>query len=150
MRLVIQRVKNAGVLVDQRTVSKINEGLLILCAVAENEQTEDLEWTVNKVLSMRIFSDQAGKMNNSVNDIGGEILVVSQFTLFASTKKGNRPSFGGSAKGESAKKWFDKFCQQLSNKGAIPVQKGIFGADMQVSLTNDGPVTILLDSKDRA
>ena len=87
MRLVIQRVKNAGVLVDQRTVSKINEGLLILCAVAENEQTEDLEWTVNKVLSMRIFSDQAGKMNNSVTDIGGEILVVSQFQVKASIER---------------------------------------------------------------
>ncbi len=147
MRLLIQRVKEAQVLTDKQLISEIKSGLLIFCGIAENEQSKDLDWLANKVLALRIFADKDKKMNLSVQDVGGEVLVISQFTLFASTKKGNRPSFHGSAKGREAKNMYDEFCNCLASKMKGSVRKGIFGADMQVCLVNDGPVTLWLDSQ---
>jgi len=145
MKLVIQRVKRASVSIDGQVYSQIQEGLLLLVGVGPEDDQKDLEYAVRKVTQMRIFSDGEGKMNLSVKDIQGEILSVSQFTLFAQTKKGNRPAFIGAASPEMASQFYDAFNDQLEKE--VPVKRGIFGADMAIDLINDGPATILLDTK---
>ncbi|WP_165212895.1 D-aminoacyl-tRNA deacylase [Streptococcus tangpeifui] len=147
MRIVLQRVSQAQVSIDGEMVASIGSGLLLLVGVDPEDHQEDLEYMARKVLNMRVFSDDEGKMNLSVKDIGGKILSVSQFTLFANTKKGNRPAFTEAAPPKMARKLYQDFNQILSRK--IPLETGEFGSDMKVSLINDGPVTILLDSKNR-
>lgn len=149
MRLVIQRVSNASVKVNEVMLSSIKRGLLILIGIEEADSQEDADWLAKKVTGMRIFEDEAQKMNNSILDIDGEILVVSQFTLHASTKKGNRPSFIKAAKPDKAIPLYEYFVEALSKNIKKPIQTGEFGAMMQVELINDGPVTILIDSKNR-
>jgi len=150
MRLVIQRVSSASVEVEEFVVSEIETGLLILAGIEETDTAEDIDWLVKKTCQMRIFNDAEGIMNLDVQEIGGKIIVVSQFTLHASTQKGNRPSYIRAARPETAiplyEQLIDKFKKVLGNK---KVGTGIFGADMQVYLVNDGPVTIILDSKNR-
>ena len=147
MKIVIQRVQSASVVIEDSTVGAIKQGLLLLVGVGPEDTKEDLEYAVRKIVNMRIFSDEDGKMNLSVKDIGGQILSISQFTLFADTKKGTRPAFTGAAKPDMASQFYDDFNQSLSTH--VPVERGRFGADMQVSLVNDGPVTIILDTKNR-
>lgn len=147
MKIIIQRVKKAQVSIEGQIQGKINQGLLLLVGVGPEDQEEDLDYVVRKLVNMRIFSDAEGKMNLSVKDIEGEILSISQFTLFADTKKGNRPAFTGAAKPDMASDFYDAFNQKLAQE--VPVQTGIFGADMQVELVNNGPVTIILDTKKR-
>ena len=147
MKIVIQRVKRASVSIDSELYNQIQQGLLLLVGVAPDDAQEDVEYAARKIANMRIFSDAEGKMNLSVKDIEGEILSISQFTLFADTKKGNRPAFTGAAKPDMASDFYDAFNQKLAQE--VPVQTGIFGADMQVELVNDGPVTIILDTKNR-
>lgn len=147
MKIVIQRVKRAQVSIEQDLYSSIGNGLLLLVGVGPDDSQEDVDYAVRKILNMRIFSDQEGKMNVSIKDIEGEILSISQFTLYADTKKGNRPAFTGAAKPEVATRYYDSFNQQLSQE--VPVKTGVFGADMQVELVNDGPVTIILDTKNK-
>ena len=148
MRVVIQRVASASVTIDGRVKSEIGEGLLILLGVGHDDGPADVEWLVRKVAGLRIFNDDAGVMNRSVVDIGGEALVVSQFTLMASTRKGNRPSYVGAAGHELAVPLYELFCSKLSEALGRPVGTGEFGADMKVSLVNDGPVTICMDSRE--
>lgn len=147
MRLVIQRVSAASVKVDSNTVSEITSGLLILVGVEKADTEDDAIWLANKVAALRIFPDSEGVMNRSVVDVDGEILAVSQFTLLASTRKGNRPSYIRSAGSAEAQPLYDFFCDYLQSLTGKIVRKGIFGADMKVSLVNDGPVTIIIDSK---
>ena len=147
MKIVIQRVKHAQVSIEQDVYSSIGNGLLLLVGVGPDDSHEDVDYAVRKILNMRIFSDQEGKMNVSIKDIEGEILSISQFTLYADTKKGNRPAFTGAAKPDIATRYYDSFNQQLSQE--VPVKTGVFGADMQVELVNDGPVTIILDTKNK-
>lgn len=147
MRLVIQRVSEASVKVDGQLVSSIGKGLMILVGVEEGDTEEDASWLASKTAGMRIFDDEGGVMNLSVMDIGGELLAVSQFTLTASTRKGNRPSYIRAAGHGLAIPMYEKYCELLSLKTGRPVLKGVFGADMKVSLLNDGPVTIIIDSK---
>lgn len=147
MKVVIQRVKEAQVTIDDELVGDISQGLLLLVGVGPDDEQEDLDYAVRKITNMRIFSDDMGKMNLSVQDIKGSILSVSQFTLFAETKKGNRPAFTGAAKPDKAEKMYLDFNEALAQ--FVPVETGVFGADMQVSLVNDGPVTIFLDTKSR-
>lgn len=149
MRVVIQRVLESFVKVDNKIVGQIDHGLLILLGIEEADNREDIDWLSNKICNLRIFNDENEIMNKSILDIGGDILLVSQFTLHASTKKGNRPSYIKAAKQEFANTMYEKFKDQLSNILSKPVQSGIFGADMKVSLLNDGPVTILIDSKNK-
>ncbi len=149
MKAVIQRVKHASVTVDDKITGAIQQGLLVLLGVAEGDTLEDLEWLATKISKMRIFSDGEGKMNLSVQEINGRVLVVSQFTLFASTKKGNRPSFEGSAKPDLAKDLYLQFCSAMEVLLNDKVERGIFAADMKVELLNDGPVTIIIDSKNK-
>ena len=141
MRVVIQRVKHAEVVIDNKEKSSINEGMLILVAV------EDTEWLTDKIVKLRIFDDENGVMNKSVIDVDQQVMVVSQFTLFASTKKGNRPSYLRSSKPEFSKPMYEKFVLVLQNKLNKLVATGEFGADMKVELCNDGPVTIIIDTK---
>lgn len=148
MRVVLQRVAHASVTVDGETIGKIQRGFLLLVGVTHDDAMEDMEYLVRKIVQMRIFEDEEGKLNRSIQDIGGEILSVSQFTLYADTKKGNRPSFSKAAPGDVALEMFEQFNGLLRETG-IPVETGQFGADMKVELLNDGPVTILLDSKNR-
>ena len=148
MRVVLQRVSHASVTVDGETIGKIQRGFLLLVGVTHDDAMEDMEYLVRKIVQMRIFEDEEGKLNRSIQDIGGEILSVSQFTLYADTKKGNRPSFSKAAPGDVALEMFEQFNGLLRDTG-IPVETGQFGADMKVELLNDGPVTILLDSKTR-
>lgn len=148
MRVVLQRVAHASVTVDEKVIGKIQRGFLLLVGVTHDDAMEDMEYLVRKIVQMRIFEDEEGKLNRSIQDIGGEILSVSQFTLYADTKKGNRPSFSKAAPGDVALKMFEQFNGLLRDTG-IPVETGQFGADMKVELLNDGPVTILLDSKNR-
>ena len=145
MKLVMQRVKRASVSIDGQVYNAIQQGLLLLVGVGPKDDQKDLEYAVRKVSQMRIFSDEEDKMNLSVKDIQGEILSISQFTLFAETKKGNRPAFIGAAKPDMASQLYDAFNDQLEKE--VPVKRGIFGADMAIELINDGPVTILLDTK---
>jgi D-tyrosyl-tRNA(Tyr) deacylase len=148
MRVVIQRVSEASVTINNAIEGKINTGFMILLGIGHEDTNEDIEWLTQKITNLRVFSDEEGKMNLSILDIKGEILLISQFTLFASTKKGNRPSFIQSAKPEIAIPLYEKFIESLKDFG-ISVSTGIFGADMKVSLTNDGPVTIIIDSKNK-
>ena len=148
MRIVLQRVAHASVTVDEKVIGKIQRGFLLLVGVTHDDAMEDMEYLVRKIVQMRIFEDEEGKLNRSIQDIGGEILSVSQFTLYADTKKGNRPSFSKAAPGDVALEMFEQFNGLLRETG-VPVETGQFGADMKVELLNDGPVTILLDSKNR-
>ena len=149
MRFVIQRVSEASVKIDGTIYSEIQKGLLVLVGIEELDTKEDAEWLCHKLVALRIFADADDKMNLSLQDINGNILLVSQFTLFASTKKGNRPSFIKSAKPEIAIPLYEYCIQQLSQLINKSIKTGQFGADMKVSLINDGPVTILMDSKNR-
>ena len=149
MRVVIQRVSSASVSIGGQVRSSIGQGLLILLGIGPDDGAEDLDWLVRKVAGLRIFDDEAGVMNRSVVEIGGEALVVSQFTLMASTRKGNRPSYIGAAGHEIAIPLYESFCQALAEAVGRPVGTGEFGADMQVALVNDGPVPICIDSKNR-
>ena len=149
MRVVIQRVSSASVSIGGEVRSSIGPGLLILLGIGPDDGAEDIDWLVRKVAGLRIFNDEAGVMNRSVVEVGGEALVVSQFTLMASTKKGNRPSYIGAAGHEIAIPLYEAFCQALGTAIGRPVGTGEFGADMQVSLLNDGPVTICIDSRNR-
>ena len=149
MRAVIQRVSKASVTIDNKIYSQIKNGLLVLVGVEDADTTEDSEWLSGKIVNLRIFNDDNGVMNISVKDIDGDILAVSQFTLHASTKKGNRPSYIKASKPEFAIPVYEKFIQQLSNDLGKAVGTGVFGADMKVELLNDGPVTIVIDSKNK-
>ena len=149
MRVVIQRVSNATVTVAGETRSKIGLGLLILLGIEAEDVKEDIDWLCKKIASLRIFSDDQGLMNLSVQDVQGKMIVVSQFTLFASTKKGNRPSFIRAAKPDFAVPMYELFVKTLQFESKRPVSTGVFGADMKVSLLNDGPVTIIIDSKNK-
>ena len=148
MRVVIQRVSEASVTIDSQITSQINKGFMILVGICTEDNLEDIKWLTQKIVNLRVFGDEKGKMNLAITDIKGEILLISQFTLFASTKKGNRPSFIQSAKPEIAIPLYEQFINSLRETG-IPIQTGTFGADMKVSLTNDGPVTIIIDSKNK-
>ena len=149
MKIVVQRVKEANVKVDNEIVGKISEGLMLLIGVDEDDDTNDADWLIKKIIDLRIFSDQEGKMNLSVKDISGEILCISQFTLISDYKKGNRPSYIKAAKPEKAISLFEYFKQEIKKSG-LKIESGIFGADMKVSLLNDGPVTLVFDSKTKA
>ena len=149
MRVVIQRVQEASVKVDGLIIGAISQGLMILVGIENNDNLEDVLWLSNKMVNMRIFDDAVGVMNLSIKEIGGGILLISQFTLQASTKKGNRPSYIQAAKPEVAIPIYEAFIQQLNKDLGQPIQTGKFGADMKVSLINDGPVTILMDSKNK-
>lgn len=149
MRVVIQRVRHASVTIDGQLKSAIQNGLLILLGIEPADQEEDLLWLTKKIAALRIFDDEAGVMNKDVIAVDGEALVVSQFTLMASTKKGNRPSYIRAARPEIAIPLYEKFCQQLSLAIGKPVATGEFGADMKVELLNDGPVTICMDTKNK-
>jgi D-tyrosyl-tRNA(Tyr) deacylase len=147
MRVVIQRVKKASVSIQDSITSSIGPGLLVLVGIEESDTQEDALWLAEKITSMRIFSDEEGKMNLDLQAINGELLLVSQFTLYAATRKGNRPSFLESAKPEQAIHLYELMINTLSSKIGQKIQTGLFGADMQINLTNDGPVTIIIDSK---
>lgn len=149
MRVVIQRVTEASVRVDGKVTGAINNGLLILVGIEDADTQEDIDWLTKKIVGLRIFNDENGVMNLSVMDVKGDLLAVSQFTLMASTKKGNRPSYIRASKGDFAEPMYEKFCQALEKESGKKVEKGIFGADMKVSLLNDGPVTIIMDSKNK-
>ncbi|HET8810029.1 MAG TPA: D-aminoacyl-tRNA deacylase [Flavobacteriaceae bacterium] len=149
MRTVIQRVQKASVKIDGKTTAKIDQGLLILLGIENEDQQEGIAWLVRKIINLRIFSDENGVMNLSLKDIEGEAIVVSQFTLHASTKKGNRPSYIKAAKPEIAVPLYERFIFELENSLDKKVGTGKFGADMQVELINNGPVTILIDSKNK-
>ena len=149
MRFVIQRVSEASVTINDMVYSAISKGFLVLVGIEELDTQEDADWLCAKLINLRVFSDEDGKMNVSLLDIKGDVLLVSQFTLFASTKKGNRPSFIKSAKPELAIPLYEYCISQLTNLLQKPIKTGQFGADMKVSLVNDGPVTILIDSKNK-
>ncbi|MGZ8559819.1 MAG: D-aminoacyl-tRNA deacylase [Chitinophagaceae bacterium] len=149
MRAVIQRVSKASVTIDGKIHSQINNGLLVLSGIEDADTREDIEWLSNKIVNLRIFNDNEGVMNISVKEMNGEILLVSQFTLHASTKKGNRPSYIKASKPEIAIPMYEKMVKQLSSDFGKEIQTGIFGADMKVELLNDGPVTIVIDSKNK-
>lgn len=148
MKLVIQRVKEASVTVDGAKVSSIGTGLLVLVGVRVDDTAADVERLAAKTVALRIFNDENGVMNRSVADVGGEVLAVSQFTLYGSTRRGNRPSYIEAARGDMAQPLYDRFCELVADALGRPVGKGVFGADMRVSLVNDGPVTIVMDSRD--
>lgn len=149
MRAVIQRVSNANVKINEQINGSIGHGLLVLIGIEDSDNMDDIEWLAKKIVQLRIFSDSAGLMNKSIQDINGNILLISQFTLLAQTKKGNRPSFIRAAKHNISIPIYEKFYQILSSYLGKKVQTGIFGADMQVSLVNDGPVTICIDTKNK-
>lgn len=149
MRVLIQRVRQASVKVDEKITGEIKQGFLLLVGFENADTDEDLTWTANKISALRIFDDENGVMNKSILEVDGEILCVSQFTLFAMTKKGNRPSYFKAAKGEISEPLYNQFCEKLKSLLNKEIKKGIFGADMKVSLINDGPVTIWIDSKNK-
>ena len=149
MRIVLQRVKSASVAIEGTVVGEIEQGFLLLVGVGPDDTRDDASYLARKIAGMRIFSDENGKMNLSIDQVGRKILSVSQFTLFADTKKGNRPSFTGAASPEAANKLYEEFNEILRTEYGLIVETGEFGADMQVSLVNDGPVTILLDTKNQ-
>jgi D-tyrosyl-tRNA(Tyr) deacylase len=149
MRVVLQRVTEASVKVNQEIVGEIGKGILILLGIEEADSEEDMEWLINKIINLRIFDDKDGVMNLSINEVQGQILLVSQFTLHASTKKGNRPSYIKAAKPDLAKQHYHRFYQLILTQFSSKVACGVFGADMKVSLINDGPVTIIIDSKQK-
>lgn len=147
MRLIIQRVAEARVEVANEVVGEIGMGLLLLVGIEESDSFTDIEWLCRKVVQLRIFSDEQGVMNRALTDVGGQVLAVSQFTLFASTRKGNRPSWSRAARGDISQPLFNQFVAHLSSQLGQPVATGRFGADMQVHLVNDGPVTLFIDSR---
>lgn len=149
MRVLIQRVKEASVTVDNKVISLINNGLLVFVGIEEQDNREDILWLTKKIANIRLFDDENGVMNRSVIETGGDILAVSQFTLMASTKKGNRPSYIKAAKPEISVPLYEEFCSEMELAINKPIQRGVFGADMKVRLLNDGPVTIFIDSKNR-
>jgi D-tyrosyl-tRNA(Tyr) deacylase len=149
MRIVLQRVSEASVMIAGKKTAEIQTGLLLLLGVASDDNQEDINWLCKKIAALRIFADENGKMNHSIGDINGEVIVVSQFTLYANVKKGTRPSFVKAAPPAIAIPLYEQFVKQLELLLRKEVQTGVFGADMQVQLTNDGPVTILLDSKNK-
>lgn len=149
MRAVVQRVSCASVSVDAKIVGDIQDGFLILLGIGQEDTEEDIDYLVGKISQLRVFADSEGKMNLDIKSIDGNCLVISQFTLFANTKKGNRPSFVEAASPDIADRMYEEFCSRLSIEIDKKVEKGIFGADMKVSLINDGPVTILFDSKQK-
>lgn len=144
MKVVIQRVKNASVEVDNEPVGSIGKGLLVLTGIREDDTEEIVEWISEKLVKLRIFDDEEGKMNRSVQDVGGELLIVSQFTLYGNAEKGNRPSYINAAGPEKAEKLYNHMVRYLRDMDAVPVEEGAFGAYMNVSLVNDGPVTIVM------
>lgn len=149
MRIILQRVKEASVSIEGKIKAQIEQGLLLLIGIEQEDQQEDIDWLCKKVLDLRIFSDNEGKMNHSVRDIDGDLIVVSQFTLHANIKKGTRPSFIKAARPEIAVPLYENFVQTIERNLGKKVGTGAFGADMKVALLNDGPVTIILDSKNR-
>ncbi len=149
MRIVIQRVKEASVSVNGALSTKIGRGMLILLGIEDADRADDIDWLTSKIAKLRIFDDEQGVMNRSLVDTGAEVLVVSQFTLYACTRKGNRPSYIRASKPDFAIPIYRSFCEELSQKTGKPVATGVFGADMQIALVNDGPVTIIMDSKQR-
>jgi len=149
MRLIIQRVSKASVSIDSKVVGEIQQGFFVLIGIENADGADDANWLVQKLIGLRVFSDDEGKMNLSIKDVLGSILLVSQFTLFASTVKGNRPSFIKSAKPDFAIPLYEYFISKLKSESGLDIQTGVFGADMQINLVNDGPVTILIDSKIR-
>ena len=149
MKVVIQRVTKASVTVEGNITGQINTGLLLLLGIEDADTDEDIQWLSNKIVNLRIFNDEAGIMNRSVKEVGGDILLVSQFTLHASTKKGNRPSYIKASKPPVAIPIYEKMTAQLQTDLGKPIATGIFGADMQVALLNDGPVTIIIDTKNK-
>jgi len=149
MRTVIQRVSEAAVSIEGKVHASIGPGLLVLVAVEEADVPEDIEWLAGKIVRLRVFNDDTGVMNKSVEEAGGEILAISQFTLFASTKKGNRPSYIGAAPPEIAVPLYEQFIGRVTSELGRDLKTGVFGADMKVQLVNDGPVTIIIDSKNR-
>ncbi|MDA9807975.1 D-aminoacyl-tRNA deacylase [Flavobacteriales bacterium] len=149
MRAVIQRVSEASVIIENEIIARIEIGLVILLGIEIDDNTEDVKWLANKTSQLRIFSDIEGKMNNSITDVNGAVIVVSQFTLHAKTKKGNRPSYIRASRPEQAIPLYELFKEKLSHLIGKKVQSGVFGANMQVSLINDGPVTIIIDTKNK-
>ena len=149
MRVLIQRVKRASVTVDGELISEIAQGLLVLVGIYDEDNHEDIEWLTKKISNIRLFDDENGVMNLSLMDIDGELLAVSQFTLMASTKKGNRPSYIKAAKPDISIPLYESFCNEMEIALNKPIKRGVFGADMKVDLLNDGPVTIFIDSKNR-
>lgn len=149
MRVVLQRVSSASVTIENKTVATIQKGLLVLVGIEDADNQEDVDWLVNKIINIRIFGDENDVMNLSVTDIDGDILVVSQFTLHAATKKGNRPSYIKASKPDIAIPLYENFVHKMQFALGKKVQTGVFGADMKVALVNDGPVTIMIDSKNR-
>lgn len=149
MRVVIQRVSHASVTIDENVKSKIGNGFLLLLGIEESDGEEDIDWLVKKVINLRVFDDENGVMNKSIMENGGEFLVISQFTLFASYKKGNRPSWFRAAKHEISIPLYNLFCEKLALESQLNVRTGEFGADMKVELLNDGPVTICMDTKNK-
>ena len=149
MKAVIQRVSKASVTIADEEVASIKSGLLILLGIVEDDADDDIKWLSNKIVNLRVFGDENGVMNNSVKDVNGDVIVVSQFTLHASTKKGNRPSYIQAAKPEIAIPLYKSFVKQLETDLGKKVQTGQFGADMKVELLNDGPVTIIIDTKNK-
>jgi D-tyrosyl-tRNA(Tyr) deacylase len=146
LRAVVQRVKQAGVSVEGKEVSRIQKGHLVLLGVGQGDTREDLEYLAEKIVNLRVFEDAQGKMNLSLKEINGQVLVVSQFTLYGDCRKGRRPSFTSAAAPETAEAFYEEFCKIVSQQG-VPVEKGVFGAHMEIDLINDGPVTLILDSK---
>jgi len=149
MKIIIQRVSKASVTVDQKIISEIKKGVLILLGIANDDALDDIQWVCNKIINLRIFPDENEVMNLSLKEVIGEVIVVSQFTLMASTKKGNRPSYIKAAKLEISKPLYEQFVAELEHILNKKIGTGIFGADMKVALINDGPVTIIIDSKNR-
>ena len=149
MRIVIQRTTEASVKIDEKIYGKIAKGLVVLVGMETEDIRDDADWIIGKIINMRIFSDEDGKMNLIILDVSGEFLVISQFTLHASTKKGNRPSYIAAARPEIAIPLYEYFIAELKKQSNLTVETGVFGADMKVSLVNDGPVTIFMDSKSR-
>lgn len=149
MRIVIQRTTEASVKIDEKVCGKIANGLVVLLGIETEDVQDDADWIIGKIINMRIFGDEDGKMNLSILDVSGEFLVISQFTLHASTKKGNRPSYIAAARPEIAIPLYEYFIVELKKQSNLTVETGVFGADMKVSLVNDGPVTIFMDSKNR-
>jgi len=149
MRAVIQRVSESSVTIDNQIKSSIGIGLLVLLGIEEMDSQEDIDWLVRKIIQMRLFPDENDVMNKSIQEIGGEVLLISQFTLHASTKKGNRPSYIKAAKPDISIPIYERFIETMEREFGKPIGKGVFGADMKVALVNDGPVTIQIDSKNR-
>lgn len=149
MRVLIQRVKRASVTIDGELYSSINSGLLLFVGICDEDNDEDIAWLTKKIANIRLFDDENGVMNKAVTEVGGDILAVSQFTLMASTKKGNRPSYIKAARPEISIPLYEQFCSEMEIAVNKPIKRGVFGADMKVELLNDGPVTIFIDSKNR-